>query len=46
MGGTKLERAQVEKDFRVIVDQSLSGSSQCVVTVKKANRMQILGHSE
>ena len=35
MGGTKLESVQVEKDLRVIVDQSLSGSSQCAVAVKK-----------
>ena len=39
MGGTKLEVAQVEKDLGVIVDQSFSGSSQCAVAVKKANRM-------
>uniref|UniRef100_A0A0E9XH61 Uncharacterized protein n=1 Tax=Anguilla anguilla TaxID=7936 RepID=A0A0E9XH61_ANGAN len=40
MGGTKLECAQVEKDLGVIVDQSLSGSCQCAVAVKKkANRM-------
>ena len=39
MGGTKLESAQVEKDLSVIVDLSLSGSSQCAVAVKKANRM-------
>lgn len=39
MGGTKLECAQVEKDLGVIVDQSLSSSSQCAAAVKKANRM-------
>ena len=38
MGGTKLESAQVEKDLGVIVDQSLSGSSQCVVAVKKGQQ--------
>lgn len=35
MGGTKLECAHVEKDLGVIVDQSLSGSCQCAVAVKK-----------
>ena len=45
MGGTKLERAQVEKDLGVIVDQNLSGSSQCVAAVKKVNRMLDL-HSQ
>ena len=39
MGGTKLESGQVEKYLGVIVDQSLSGSSQCAVAVKNANRM-------
>ena len=35
MGGTKLESAQLEKDLGLIVDQSLSGSSQWSVAVKK-----------
>ena len=35
MGGTKLETAQVEKYLGVIFYQSLSGSSQSVVTVNK-----------
>ena len=39
MGDTKCESAQVEKDLGVIVDQSLSGSSQCAVAVKMANMM-------
>ena len=43
MGGTTLESAQVEKDFGVIVDQSLSGSNECAVAVKKkANSVTIL----
>ena len=42
MGGKKLESAQVEKDLGVIVDQSLSGSIQCSVAVKKVNR--VLGY--
>ena len=37
MGGTKLDSVQVEKDLGVIVDQSLSGSSQCAVAVHMAN---------
>ena len=40
MGGTKLEGAQIEKYLGEIVDQNLSGSSQCALVVKKnANRM-------
>ena len=39
MGGIKLECAQVEKDLGVMVDENLLGSRQCVVAVKKANRM-------
>ena len=39
MGGIKLECAQVEKDLGVMVDENLSGSRQCAVAVKKANRM-------
>ena len=39
MGGIKLECAQVEKDPGVMVDENLSGSRQCAVAVKKANRM-------
>ena len=35
MGGTKLDSDQVEKDLGVIVDQSFSNSSQCVVAVNK-----------
>ena len=35
MGGLKFDSARVEKDLRVIVDQMLLGSSQCVVVVKK-----------
>ena len=34
MVGTKLESAQVEKDFGLIVAQSLSGSRQCAVVKK------------
>ena len=34
-----LECAQVEKDMGVMVDENLSGSRQCAVAVKKANRM-------
>ena len=40
MDSTKCKSAQVEKDLGVIVDQSISGSSQCTVAVKKkAKRM-------
>ena len=42
MGGTKLESAQIEKYLGVIIHQSLPGSSQCAVAVKKVNR--ILGY--
>ena len=38
IGGIKLERSQVEKYLGVIVDESLSGSSQCAVAVKKGQQ--------
>ena len=35
MDGTKLEGAQVENYLGVTIDQSLSGSSHCIVAVKE-----------
>ena len=40
----KLESAEVEKDVGVIVDLSLSGSSQCAIAVKKKKANRMLGY--